>query len=57
MALEEFRGKRGFVKTPAPRPVRAKKAAAGAEKGLKRLMAQYPEVQLATLVQDEPSNQ
>jgi hypothetical protein len=32
----------------------AKKAPAGAQQSVKRLMAQYPEVQLATLVDEAP---
>ena len=37
------------------KPASAKKAPAGADQALKRLMAQYPEVQLATLVDQAPA--
>jgi bifunctional non-homologous end joining protein LigD len=37
------------------KPAPAKKSAAGTEQALKRLMAQYPEVQLATLVDQAPA--
>jgi len=55
MALEEYRHRRGSIKTPPPSASRAKKAAAGPDKALKRLMGQYPEVQLATLVDQAPA--
>jgi bifunctional non-homologous end joining protein LigD len=58
MALEENR-KRDFKKTPEPPAGRiragGKKRVAGTEQALKRLMAQYPEVQLATLVDEAPA--
>jgi bifunctional non-homologous end joining protein LigD len=57
MALEEYRRKREFIKVPAPRPAKAKDGAAGAQQSLRRLMAQYPEVQLATLVDAAPAGE
>src|SRR5882672_6562064 len=57
MALEEYRHRRSSIKTPPPSPARAKKGAAGADQTLRRLMAQYPEVQLATLVDQAPAGE
>ena len=59
MALEEYRRKRDFTKAPEAPPghIRdsGKRVAAGTEQVLGRLMAQYPEVQLATLVDEAPA--
>lgn len=56
MALEEHRHRRGLAKTPPPTKGRQKATTAGADQAIKRLMAQYPEVQLATLVDKVPSD-
>src|SRR5437868_3713863 len=53
MALEEHRRK--FIRTPGPLPEEGKKTYVGTEQVLGRLMAQYPEVQLATLVDAAPT--
>jgi bifunctional non-homologous end joining protein LigD len=57
MALTENRHRRALAKTPEPPSGPAKKPSGGAEQILKRLMAQYPEVQLATLVDQAPTGE
>src|SRR3982074_2930215 len=55
MALEEHRRKRDFTNMPEPPPGRQKKIPVKSDLNLKRLMVQYPEVQLATLVEQAPA--